>query len=257
MCLIALAWRADPDYPLIVAANRDEFRARAVAPVDWWPDGGILAGRDLEAGGTWMGVSHAGRFAAVTNLRQRGAHRAAARSRGLLVTDFLRSAAPVADFLAELAAHAADYSGFNLVVFDGAELGYLGSQDGAGRAITPGVHGLANAALDEPWPKVERARAGMAAALGAPTPDAALFGVLADPAPAPDAALPDTGVGVELERRLSAPLITGPDYGTRASTVLTLSRRGAITYEERSLDAAGAVQARRRFEFAADLRTAG
>ena len=239
MCLIAVALHVAPAVPLVVAANRDEWRDRPAAPLAWWTDHpDILAGRDLQAGGTWMGVSRGGRFAAVTNFRDpwgRGANR---RSRGELVTSYLVGTEAPRDFLATLAARASEYSGFNLVVGDARELVYFGSREGVVRAIEPGIHALSNHLLDQPWPKVQRARAALSAA---PSDEAALFAMLADRTPARDAELPDTGVGLDWERRLSPPLITGSDYGTRASTVLRIRPDGNVHVEERTIDAAGAV----------------
>jgi uncharacterized protein with NRDE domain len=242
MCLIAVAWRARSGLPLVVAANRDEWRDRPAQRAHWWPDHpGILAGRDLQAGGTWMGITRGGRFAAVTNFRDPSEKKSTARSRGELVTEFLLGTDSPALFLTGLSARAREYNGFNLILGEGASLFYYGSREGEPRAIEPGVHGLSNHLLDEPWPKVVRARSRMEAALVAPDPAPALFDLLSDTAVATDAQLPATGVGIEWERRLASALITGAEYGTRASTVLTVSDSGEVGLEERSLDAAGCV----------------
>ncbi len=242
MCLIVVAWRARAGMPLLVAANRDEWRERPAEPAHWWPDHpGLLAGRDLQAGGTWMGVTRAGRFAAVTNYRDPSERRSTARSRGGIVTEFLLGEDSPAHFLAGLAARAGEYNGFNLILGDGAELFYYGSREGEARAIEPGVHGLSNHLLDEPWPKVVRGRLRMQAALGFPELTPALFEMLSDTAIVTDPELPSTGVGIDWERRLAAALITGADYGTRASTVLSISSQGEVFLEERTRDAAGAV----------------
>src|SRR5881394_3697332 len=203
MCLIVVAWRARTDLPLVVAANRDEWRARPTEPAHWWDKPPILAGRDLEAGGTWMGITREGRFAAVTNFRDPADKRSTARSRGGLVTDFLLGASAPREFLAALAARAGEYNGFNLVLGDGESLWYFGSREGEARAIEPGVHGLSNHVLDEPWPKVVRARLAMEASLKERDPSATLFAALSDGEGAPDAALPETGVGIVWERRLA------------------------------------------------------
>lgn len=248
MCLIVIAWRARGDLPLVVAANRDEWRERPAEPARWWKDHPeILAGRDLKAGGTWMGVTRTGRFAAVTNFRDPAERRSTARSRGELVTRFLLDPDPPELFLARLAPSAPEYNGFNLIVGDGHSLWYFGSREGEARAIEPGVHGLSNHLLDEPWPKVVRARLAMQQAIAEPDPAPRLFRMLADGEGAPDEALPNTGVGIAWERRLASPLITGADYGTRASTVVSVSSEGEIRLEERSLDAAGAVELRSRW----------
>jgi uncharacterized protein with NRDE domain len=242
MCLIVLAWRAAEAFPLVVAANRDEWRERPAEPARWWPDHPeLLAGRDLQAGGTWMGITRGGRFAAVTNFRDPSDKRSTARSRGGLVTEFLLGADSPERFLAGLASRARDYNGFNLILGDAASLFYYGSREGEARAIEPGVHGLSNHLLDEPWPKVVRGRARLKDALAAIDPAPALFEMLSDATHAGDGELPRTGVGLEWERRLSPALIVGPDYGTRASTVVTLSSRGKVSFEERTRDSQGAV----------------
>jgi uncharacterized protein with NRDE domain len=245
MCLIVIGWRCRPDLPLVVAANRDEWRDRPAQPAHWWPDHPeILAGRDLKAGGTWMGVTRAGRFAAVTNFRDPSDRRSTARSRGELVTQFLLSRDSPSAFLGALAARMREYNGFNLIAGDGASLWYFGSREGDAREIAPGVHGLSNHVLDEPWPKVIRGRERMERALAEADPTPALFDLLSDRGGVPDGELPDTGVGIEWERRLASALITGEDYGTRASTVITLASSGEARFEERTREAEGAVSAR-------------
>ena len=242
MCLIALAWQARQDLPLVVAANRDEWRDRSAEPAHWWPDAPTLfAGRDLEAGGTWMGITRNGRFAAITNFRDHADKRSTARSRGELVTQFLLGTHAPRDFLATLSARAHEYNGFNLIAGDGLSLWYFGSREGIARQIPPGVHGLSNHLLNEPWPKVVKARAAMRAALDDGDPAPTLFRALADTALADEASLPSTGVAPAWERRLSAALITGEDYGTRVSTVLAVSANGEISFEERTLDPDGKV----------------
>jgi uncharacterized protein with NRDE domain len=242
MCLIVLAWRARADLPLVVAANRDEWRDRPAEPAHWWPDHPqILAGRDLQAGGTWLGVTRGGRFAAVTNFRDPADRKTTARSRGTLLTEFLLGSYEPQEYLAALAPRAGDYNGFNLILGDATELWYFGSREGRARRIEPGVHGLSNHLLDEPWPKVVQGRARMQSALAANDPAPALFDLLSDATVAADHDLPRTGVGTEWERRLAPALILGPDYGTRASTVVMLTSEGDVSLEERSLDAQGRV----------------
>ena len=250
MCLIAVAWRARDDLPLVVAANRDEWRDRPAEPARWWEgEPRLLAGRDLQAGGTWMGITAGGRFAAVTNFRDPAERRSTAISRGGLVTEFLRGAETPEAFLAGLAARASGYNAFNLILGDGASLWYFGSREGAARAIEPGVHALSNHLLDEPWPKVVKARKAMEAALRDRDPVPRLFDALSDAEPYADAALPDTGVGVAWERRLSSALITGADYGTRCSTVLSFDAKGGAAFEERTRGADGGVTGSVRFTF--------
>ncbi len=250
MCLIVVAWQARADLPLVVAANRDEWRDRSAEPAAWWPaHPDLLAGRDLQAGGTWLGVTRNGRFAAVTNFRDPAERRTTARSRGSLVTDFLLGEEAPARFLSNLSARARDYNGFNLILGDGATLFYYGSREDLARPIEPGVHALSNHLLDEPWPKVVNGRLAMEAALADDDPQPALFELLSDTAGAPDARLPRTGVGIEWERRLAAALITGADYGTRCSTVVAVSADGIISLEERTRKPDGSVAGVARHEF--------
>jgi uncharacterized protein with NRDE domain len=237
MCLIALALDAHPSYRLVIAANRDEFYAR---PTAWWADApDVLAGRDLREGGTWMGVTRAGRVAAVTNYRDPGlAQLADAPSRGALVADFLRGSVDAETYADDLAGRAAAYNGFNLLVGDGGGLFYVSNRTDGVRRLEPGVYGLSNALLDTPWPKVVRARRAMEEAVAAaegPGWDARLWEALADRVIAADDALPDTGVGSERERLLSAPFIRTDVYGTRASTVLTIASDGEVRFVERSV----------------------
>ena len=249
MCLIVLARDVHPDYPLILLAHRDEFVARPTQPLGWWPDGATLAGIDREAGGTWLGVHRNGRFAAVTNVRE-GPPQASARSRGELVPNWLNSQPAVATEPAtELAvahagqlAKAAQYSGFNLL-FGAWQAGVLSlhyaSNRFAGRPVPVGISALSNGDFDAPWPKVRRAKAMLQTLLANPSaPDASWLDRLADPSPAPDAELPDTGIGLAKERWLSPLLITGPHYGTRAASLLSLRRDGELRLIERSLDPA-------------------
>ncbi len=236
MCLIFVAWQRHPVYRLVVAANRDEFYARPTAPAGIWreaPD--IVAGRDLEAGGTWLGVSRQGRFAALTNFRGGGAHRTGAPSRGHLVGDYLRSFAAPGAYLESLAVRADDYNGFNLLVGDHRELHWYSNRAAGGRRLDPGVYGISNELLDTPWPKVERGKRAFAQLLQEKRLDEeAVFNLLTDRQPAADADLPDTGIGLERERALSPMFITTDDYGTRSSTVLTVEADGNITLHERT-----------------------
>jgi uncharacterized protein with NRDE domain len=242
LCLIALAWRARPGLRLLVAANRDEWRDRPAEPARWWADHpSILAGRDLQAGGTWLGATRGGRFAAVTNFRDPADRRSTALSRGGLISEFLLSPASARDWVSGLASRADQYNGFNLLVSDGPTLWYYGSRAGDAMEVSPGVHALSNHVLDEPWPKVTRAREAMAGALERDDPAPALFALLSDTEGVPDAELPDTGVGIAWERRLAPPLITGAEYGTRASTVVAIADDGAIAFEERSRGPDGGV----------------
>jgi uncharacterized protein with NRDE domain len=242
MCLLVVAYDAHPDYQLLLIGHRDEFHARPAAPLDWWPDRPrILAGRDLAAGGTWMGISRQRRLGVVTNIRDRGAVVPGAPSRGLLIPEFLDGDAPAEDFCRSLAGRASGYSGFNLLTFDGETLAYCANRPDPFTTTLPrGIYGLSNWRLDTPWPKVERARERVRAVLagGRFVPEA-LFAALLDREPAPDAELPDTGIGAELERLLSAPFIVGPDYGTRCTTLVQVRRDGSVRVEERRYSPAG------------------
>lgn len=242
MCLVAFALGRSARFPLVLASNRDEFFDRPTAPLDWWPDEGsrtaILAGRDLQAGGTWLGLGSSGRLALVTNVRDGRGNDPRAPSRGALVPGWLGSEAPFGSHWPRLAA--AGHNGFNLVAADLAsgEWFWAGSHSGVPQRLPDGLYGLSNAVLDTPWPKVERLKAALDAALGtaasADTLASTLFAALADPRRADNHALPDTGVTLALERELSAAWIRTADgrYGTRCSTVVITERtlEGAVTH---------------------------
>ena len=256
MCLAVVALDAHPRYAVVIAANRDEFHARPSAPAHWWTDAhgnALLAGRDLEHGGTWLGVARNGRFAFVTNVREPGRHDPRAPSRGVLVPALLADSRPIGVALRELIADARGYNGFNLVAADTASAAF-GSNRGAHTVpLGRGLHGVSNAGLDTPWPKLVRAKAGLAAwiAAGNDTPDP-LWQVLADPTPAGDDELPDTGLPRERERLLSSPFILSETYGTRCSTLVTIARDGQVQFSERSFDAAGATRGEVHFHFRLD-----
>ena len=242
MCLIVFAWRMHADFPLVVAANRDEFFDRPALPAHWWPaDGGqaIFAGRDLRAGGSWMGVSPGGRFAALTNHRDPARQREGAPSRGQLVTRFLNESAGLGEHLAQLERGAAAFNGFNLLIHDGRQLAVFSSTRGLGEVLAPGVYGLSNAELDTPWPKLRRARAALAAALPTLPDTRPLLDLLRDDRPAADAELPRTGVSLTWERTLSSAFIRAAGYGTRCSSALLFHADGSIRFEEYSWDALG------------------
>lgn len=258
MCLAAFALAAHPRFSLVIAANRDEFFARPTAPMAWWPSGGIelLAGRDLSAGGTWFGLTRAGRLALLTNVREPGRQLADAASRGALVVDWLAGTQDAPAFAAGLRP---GYNGFNLVTADLARdrwhwLSNRSDRSDRPQALAPGLHALSNAALDTPWPKTTGLKAAMAEALARATSAERLaedlFTALADRSPAPDEALPDTGVGLARERLLSPRFVRMPDparpglaaYGTRCSTVLIRRADGSTLAVERSVGADGRQQ---------------
>lgn len=247
MCLILVAWQAHPDFPLVVAANRDEFHARPTAPIAPWADAPqVLAGRDLEAGGTWLGITRSGRFAAVTNVREPGAPQGE-RSRGRLTAGFLTGDAAPADYAAAIETHA--YSGFNLLLADRTSLAYRSNRDGAARRLAPGIYGVSNHLLDTPWPKLEAARARFREALQTLPDESGFFDLLADDEIVPDERLPSTGVTLEWERRLSAIFVKSPQYGTRASTLLILRKGGGGVLVERSFDADARMNGENRLGF--------
>jgi uncharacterized protein with NRDE domain len=240
MCLILVVWRAHPRYSWLVAANRDEFHSRPAAPAGWWPhQPQILAGRDLEAGGTWLGLTRTGRFAALTNFRDPEQRRVQAPSRGALVTSMLESGATVAEGLAYLRSVGPGYNGFNLIFSDGERLGIYESVCGLGRELEPGIYGLSNHLLDTPWPKVQNAKGRLQAALNDLTDTAPLLDLLRDDQPAPDALLPRTGVSLEWERLLSSAFVRAPDYGTRCSTIIRIEPTGRAYFDEWSWNSVG------------------
>lgn len=253
MCLLLLGVDAHPRYRLVVAANRDELHARPAERAHPWPGPrGIVAGVDVEAGGTWLGVTAAGRFAALTNFRDAREMRPREPdepSRGALVRGFLESdAAPVA-YLADVAERAARYRGFNLIAADAGTVAYVSNRassapaspeglrrDRAVRVVEPGIHGLSNHLLDTPWPKVRRGTRALHELLsGDREADIeALLAVLRDETIPPDVELPDTGIGLERERVLAPMFIRTPFYGTRCSTVVLVDRAGRTTLVERT-----------------------
>ena len=233
MCLIVFAWRPGHAQPLIVAANRDEFYARPSLPLAQWPDvPEVYAGRDQEAGGTWLGVNAAGRFAALTNIRD--PHQPPARkSRGELVARFLSGSQPIGEYLADVNGRSIEYAGFNLLVGAPDELWHYNANQPEPVRLEPGVYGLSNAGLDTPWPKLLKAKAAFSELLENPQPQA-LLALLSDPQTAPFAELPDTGVGLATESLLSSVFIASPSYGTRASTALIVNADGTRQMLERS-----------------------
>jgi uncharacterized protein with NRDE domain len=232
MCLILVAWRVHADYPLVLAANRDEFHARAAAPATWWQDPQILAGRDLSAGGTWLGVTRDGRFAAT-----------------------LAAMMPVQLSLQQLHRTAGTYNAFNLIFSDGERLAVFESVPGDGRMLGPGVYGLSNHLLDTPWPKLLTAKSALGAALTRLPDEQPLLELLRDERQADDALLPRTGVSLAWERLLSSAFIRAPEYGTRCSSILLIDRHGHVRFSEWSWDESGALsgQVEYRFETAAAI----
>ncbi|TBW03982.1 hypothetical protein E0E52_13690 [Azotobacter chroococcum] len=239
MCLIVFAWRPGHATPLVLAANRDEFYARPSLPLAAWPEApDIHAGRDLEAGGTWLGVGPGGRVAAVTNIRD-PRQPPGRRSRGELPAGFLLGALSPEAYLEQVAERAQDYTGFNLLAGTAGELWYYHAREAAPRRLPAGLYGLSNACLDTPWPKLRRAKAALAECLGTPQAEC-LLAAVHDTQPAADAELPDTGVGLVRERLLSSVFIVSADYGTCSSTALILRADGSVELLERRFGPCGA-----------------
>jgi uncharacterized protein with NRDE domain len=264
MCLILFSWQTHSEYPLIVAANRDEFYARRTRPASWWGQAvSLLAGRDEEAGGTWLGINRRGRFAVVTNVRAPNERNPHATSRGLLVLSALQTSQPMLEWLDDCASRAHSFNGFNLIVAEpvavgsrgpGAELVYLSNRldDGVHR-LQPGVYGLSNAFLDTPWPKVTRAVTAFSCQIAQRVSTDNLLRLMADREVAGELELPSTGIPRDWERALSAVQIRANGYGTRATTILTVRRDGLVSFVERSFDPSDPDSSSdRRFEFMID-----
>jgi len=250
MCLILVVWRRHPQYPCLIAANRDEFHSRAAEPAHWWDDRPqILAGRDRLAGGTWLGITRTGRFAALTNYRSPQHRRTDVPSRGSLVTDALESQGTALDHLGGLQRVGPGFNGFNLIFSDGQSLAVHESVPHVGRVLAPGIYGLSNHVLDTPWPKVERAKARLHALLDQTIDLSSVLELLRDDRPARDEDLPGTGMSLEWERLLSSAFIRGSDYGTRCSTIIRIDQGGKVYFDEWTWDASGSESGRANFQF--------
>jgi len=250
MCTVLLAYQAHPRYRLILAANRDEFYQRPTAAAGYWGDAAkIFAGRDLVHGGSWLGVTTTGRIAALTNYRQAEQPGRHGLSRGHLVSEYLGGETAAQLYLAELRDKARAYRGYNLLLGDADRLYCYSNKNDDMVSIAPGIHGLSNHLLNTPWPKVERGKEALCRLLAAGDFSLEdLFAILADRTRAPDAELPDTGVGLELERALSSIFIAGERYGTRSSSILLVDRERRATFVERSFDG-GARDTKVRFDW--------
>jgi len=257
MCLILFAWHMHKDYPLIVAANRDEFHARPTEGLAFWQDRpDVLAGRDSEAGGTWMGITRSGRFAALTNYRELADRDRAGRSRGLIVSECLMGEASAEASVMRATAEGEAYRGFNLLAADREALWWTSNRGAGPLRLAPGLYGLSNHLLETPWPKVVQGKARLGDALGTSLSPQVLLELLADTRVADDPALPDTGVDRARERMLSAARIVSPAYGTRASTAILMRADGRCSVTERSYDAAGEALDTLGYEFTLDTRPA-
>ncbi len=244
MCLIVFAWQVVPGAPLVAAANRDEFYDRPAAPASAWPENPqVFGGRDLQGGGSWMGITqqgaHGPRFAALTNIRGPQERRVDAPSRGALVADFLSGDMSAQEYIRMIDGGSAVYNGFNLVLGDRERLFWYSNRGATdernGKEMAPGIYGISNSLLDVPWPKVLRAKAEFASLLCQGAPEDAFFEMLADTTRAPDLRLPDTGIALDLERVLSAVCIETAGYGTRTSTVVKLYNDAPAELHERVL----------------------
>lgn len=250
MCLCLFAINQHDEYPLILLANRDEFRKRPAAKAAFWEDNSnILAGRDLEGMGTWLGVNTAGNIAFLTNYRHPDYFNRKGPTRGKLVSDFLSGNVNANDYLSSIE-KPEDYNGFNLVTGSFEELYYFSNIENEVRKIETGIHGLSNAFLNTSWPKVVKGKTQLGNALVTNQFDNdSLFDILKDEERPSSGLLPDTGVGDELERMLSPKFINSEEYGTVCSTVVRMKRNGEVTFEERSFDKTGKSTGNAKFDF--------
>ena len=247
MCLILFAYHIHPEFPLILAANRDEFYARPARPLSYWKDAPwVLAGRDLQGQGTWLGVTPRGKIAALTNYRDPAARMEGAPSRGLLVADFLNGVVTAESYLDAIAVEKDRYNGFNLIAGHAGRLLYYSNRGGKVREIAPGLYGLSNHLLDTPWPKLEKGKARFKDLItgGEKVTPEPIFNLLADRSRPPGGLLPDTGVGKKWERVLSSIFIVSRRYGTRNSSVIFIKHTGEVTFLERNFDLEGQAQTR-------------
>lgn len=238
MCLILFSYKSHPKYKLVVAANRDEFYVRATQPAHFWEeDARVLAGKDLEAGGTWMGVAKTGRLSMLTNFRDPHNIKANAPSRGQLVLDYLKGSVNGGEYLEKIAKNGGAYNGFNLVTGTFDDLHYYGNYQNRVLKIPPGIHGLSNALLNTDWPKTVKGKSKLAQMMkNSDLPPEQLFDILYDDIKAPDRELPNTGVSKEKESMLSPMFIKSPDYGSRCSTVIMVDHDNHVQFLERTYD---------------------
>ncbi len=234
MCLAAISWKNHPEYPLIIRANRDEFFDRPSEKIHRW-ESGFYGGKDLKSGGTWMGFHPNGRWSLITNFRDFNHPRKAKISRGKLVQNFLENTKTPREYLKEIQLNQGDYDGFNLLVSDGDELLYFSNYGEGIKEVAPGIHGISNALLNEPWPKVELAKSELKDEINKNPSTDQLLKILTSKKTFPPRILPNTGVPLEMEIGLSAPFIRlGTNYGTVSSSALVLDKTGNVTFKERS-----------------------
>lgn len=251
MCIIAIAYRVHPAYPLVIASNRDEFYDRPTAPLEYWethPE--ILAGRDLKSFGTWLGVNKKGKIAAVTNYREPKAANNTGKSRGALVFDFLADDIPADTYLKRVEDQKNDFNGFNLIAGTVHGLFWYSNRNSGITALPPGIQAISNNLLNTPWPKVEKIRQGFSTIICNNTridPEI-LFDLLKDQSKPPDDQLPDTGIGKTWEKVLSPVFIKSDIYGTRCSSVILIDNAGKVMVYERTFEG-GETALTRCFEF--------
>ena len=258
MCIAVFQWNPDAETPLLLAANRDEHFERRTECMHWWPQGNVLAGRDLKADGAWLGITTRGRFALITNIRNPALRREGAPSRGEIVRRYLEGAQPAHTFVDALASKAAEYEGFNLLCgslcANGRELWFLNSLEATPRLLNAGLYALSNASLDTEWPKVTRIKAGFRHALAErdlTAQNERLFRLLANTTQVADRDLPQTGVPLDWERKLSSISVRREGYGTRASTVMrVVNGQAQVTELNHNEDATSG----ERNDFAFDLQ---
>ncbi len=253
MCLIFIALKHHPKYKLIVAANRDEFYDRKTAPASFWKDHpDILGGRDLEAFGTWLGITKRGRICMVTNFRDLKNIKPNAPSRGKLVTDFLMGSSTGQAYLRKVEDNAKRYNGFSLIAGTVDSLYYFSNYKDGLIVLNSGLFGLSNHLLETPWPKVEKGKHRIHELLKSPVVQPqALFSVLEDTTIPADEHLPDTGVGLERERALSPAFIKSPGYGTRSSTVIIVDYANHVTFSERVFEPLTSGYSEQTFQYTA------
>ncbi|MBW1997015.1 MAG: NRDE family protein [Deltaproteobacteria bacterium] len=259
MCLLVFALRSHSCYDLVLAANRDEYYDRPAEPASWWPDAPhLLSGRDLKGGGTWLGITKGGLLGAITNYRDPKSSKVGARSRGLIVREFLLGGHDPESYLEWLKPRAGSYNGFNLLIGIRDRVFWYSNVEADYFELEPGIYGLSNSLLDTPWPKVDRAKQLLAGLLEncREIPEQKLFEILADRAIPDDRDLPDTGVGLERERILSPIFIRSPGYGTRCSTVILIDREGRTTFVEKTFEPATRGSESRKYEFQIEGRHA-
>lgn len=249
MCLVVFAWKAHPDYKLIVAANRDEFHGRPSQDAHWWPDlPRVLGGRDLQAGGTWLATSKSGRFATVTNYREQQPARSGVRSRGEIVSNFVNGKSDAESYVSSFAGR--NYAGVSVLAADVENIAYTSNRSDEATVLEAGVYGLSNASLDTPWPKLVRSKEALTELIESNNVNTTeLLRVLADKTPAASSEVDNSELPFRLARALTAPFIVSDSYGTRCSTTLLISNDGKTNFCERRFDPQGIARGDSTFSF--------